>query len=167
MSIAGQLVAELKHEALNTRKIIERVPTDKLEWRPHEKSMTIGRLATHIADLPAWFIRILGAGEFDFATAVFNRDTKENTTAILQLFDERMDSAVKMLESASDESLNEIFILRRGDQILFQMPRKVSLRNFAFNHAYHHRGQLSVYLRLLDVSVPGMYGPSADEAKML
>jgi len=167
MSIAGALVAELKHEAVNTRKMIERVPSDQLEWRPHEKSMTIGRLATHIADLPAWFTRILGADEFDFATAVFNRDTKENTTAILQLFDERMDSAVKMLESASDESLNAIFILRRGDQILFQMPRKVSLRNFAFNHVYHHRGQLSVYLRLLDVPVPGMYGPSADEAKII
>src|SRR5664279_749697 len=116
MSIAGALVAELKHEAVNTRKMIERVPSDQLEWRPHEKSMTIGRLATHIADLPAWFTRILGADEFDFATAVFNRDTKENTTAILQLFDERMDSAVKMLESASDESLNAIFILRLCDQ---------------------------------------------------
>ena len=85
MPINTTLVAELKQEAVNTRKMIERVPTTKLEWRPHEKSMTIGRLATHISDLPAWFGRIISVDEFDFATAVFNRETKENTEAILQL----------------------------------------------------------------------------------
>ena len=164
MPINTALVAELKQEAMNTRKMIERVPTAKLEWRPHEKSMTIGRLATHIADLPAWFGRIISVDEFDFATAVFNRETKENTEAILQLFDKRLGEAVRVLEAASDETLNAVWTLRRGDQILFQVPRKVNLRNFAFNHVYHHRGQLSVYLRLLDIAVPGMYGPSADEA---
>jgi uncharacterized damage-inducible protein DinB len=167
MPINTALVAELKQEAANTRKMIERVPSAKLEWQPHEKSMTIGRLATHIADLPAWFGRIISAGEFDFATAVFNRETKENTEAILQLFDERLGEALRLLESASDETLNAVWTLRRGDQILIQVPRKVNLRNFAFNHVYHHRGQLSVYLRLLDVAVPGMYGPSADEAKIV
>jgi len=167
MPVNNALVAELKQEAINTRKMIERVPTAKLEWRPHEKSMTIGRLATHIADLPAWFGRIISVSEFDFATAVFNRETKENTEAILQLFDERLGEAVRVLEPASDETLNAVWTLRRGDQILFQAPRKVNLRNFAFNHVYHHRGQLSVYLRLLDIAVPGMYGPSADEAKII
>ena len=163
MPINTALLAELKHEAINTRKMIERVPTDKLGWRPHEKSMTIGRLATHIADIPIWFGRIINADEFDFATAVFNRDVKENTEAILQLFDERLKEAINILDAASDETLNAIYTFRRGDHIFFQLPRKTTLRNFSYNHIYHHRGQLSVYLRLLDVSVPGMYGPSADE----
>jgi uncharacterized damage-inducible protein DinB len=165
MPINAALLAELKQESGNTRKMIERVPSDKLEWRPHEKSMTIGRLATHIADIPIWFSRILNADEFDFATAVFTRDVKENTEAILQLFDERLKDAINLLESAGDEKLNATFIMRRGDQIFFQFPRKVALRNFCYNHLYHHRGQLSVYLRLLDIPVPGMYGPSADEAR--
>ena len=163
MPVNTALLAELKHEATNTRKMIERVPSVKLEWRPHEKSMTIGRLATHIADIPVWFGRIINADEFDFATAVFNRETKENTEAILQLFDKRLEEAVGILESASDETLNALWTLRRGDHIFFQLPRKATLRNFSYNHIYHHRGQLSVYLRLLDIPVLGMYGPSADE----
>ncbi|MEO8764945.1 MAG: DinB family protein [Ginsengibacter sp.] len=163
MSINIALTAELKHEAVNTRKMIERVPTDKLGWRPHEKSMTIGRLATHIADLPIWFERIISADEFDFATTIFNRESRESTGAILQLFDERLAAAASLLEAASDESLNSLWTSRRGENVLFQLPKKVMLRNFAYNHIYHHRGQLSVYLRLIDVAVPGMYGPSADE----
>ena len=157
------LLAELKHEAVNTRKMIERVPSDNLQWRPHEKSMTIGRLTTHIADLPAWFERIIGTTEFDFATAKFNRETMESTAAALRLFDERLAAAATLLETTTDEMLNSIWTSRRGDAVLFQLPRKVALRNIAYNHIYHHRGQLSVYLRLLDVAVPGMYGPSADE----
>ncbi len=164
MPISIALLAELQHEAGNSRKMIERVPTDKLDWRPHEKSMTLGRLATHIADIPIWFSRTLNADEFDFATAVFNRDVKENTGAILDLFDIRLREAVDLLQQASDETLNASCTFRRGDQIFFQLPRKTILRNFCCNHVYHHRGQLSVYLRLLDISVPGMYGPSADEA---
>ncbi|KAA9035878.1 DinB family protein [Ginsengibacter hankyongi] len=164
MPVNTALLAELKHEATNTRKMIERVPSDKLEWRPHEKSMTIGRLATHIANIPIWFDRIINADEFDFATANFNTEKLENTDAILQLFDKRIDDAVRILESASDETLNALCTFRRGDHIFFQLPKKATLRNFSYNHLYHHRGQLSVYLRLLDIAVPGMYGPSADES---
>src|SRR5665213_1060902 len=163
MAINTGLLTELQNEASNTRKIIERVPTDKLGWRPHEKSMTIGRLATHIADIPVWFSRVINADEFDLATAVLNRETKENTEAILQCFDERQKEAIRILESATDETLNAAWTLRRGNHIYFQLSRKVCLRNFAYNHIYHHRGQLSVYLRLLVIAVPGMYGPSADE----
>ena len=163
MSVKTALLAELKHEAVNTRKMIERVPTEKLEWRPHAKSMTIGRLATHIAELPAWFERILNTDEFDFAKAVFRRDTKENTEMILRLFDERLGEAVSILEHADDETLNGQWNARRNEQLILQLPKKVALRNFAYNHVYHHRGQLSVYLRLLDIGVPGMYGPSVDE----
>ncbi len=157
------LLAELKHEASNTRKMIERVPTDKLGWQPHEKSMKLGRLITHIAELPYWVARVIEADEFDIATSVFNPEGKESTEAILKLFDEKLAEAVTVLESASDDNLEALWTLRRGEQIMFQLPRKVCLRNIAFNHLYHHRGQLSVYLRLLDVPVPGIYGPSADE----
>jgi uncharacterized damage-inducible protein DinB len=163
MSISKALVAEFKNESNNTRKILERVPTDKLAWRPHEKSMTIGRLATHIAELPIWIDRALTENEFDFATAVFKRETKESTEAILQLFEERKESAIKLMEPASDELLNSSYTMRRGEQILVTGPRKVHIRTVGFNHTYHHRGQLSVFLRLLDVNIPGMYGPSADE----
>lgn len=163
MSINTALLAELKHESVNTRKILERVPTDKLDWRPHDKSMKLGRLATHIAKTLVWFDRILNADEFNFATTSYIDENKESTEAILKLFDEQLSNAIKFLENASDETLNAIWTLRRGEHIYFQVPKKVNLRNFAFNHIYHHRGQLSVYLRLLDIPVPGMYGPSADE----
>ena len=163
MAINTALIAELKHESINTRKILERVPTDKLDWLPHEKSMKIGRLAKHIADLPIWVERILNIDEFNFATANFNRDAPANTEEILKLFDERFSAAIKVLESSPDENFNATWTVYRGEQLMFQMPKKVALRNFAFNHGYHHRGQLSVYLRLLNIAVPGMYGPSADE----
>ena len=157
------LIAELKQEAVNTRKMLERVPEDKFLWKPHEKSMTIGRLASHIAEIPVWINRTLTANEFDFATASTVRTTYENRAALLKVFDEKQAEAIAALQNATDEMLNETYSVRRGEQVMFSMPRKVMLRNFAFNHLIHHRGQLSVNLRLLDVPVPGMYGPSADE----
>jgi len=163
MPINQALLAEFKHEANNTRKILERVPTGKLTWKPHDKSMTLGRLATHNAEIPISIARTITESEFDFGSFVFKRETKESTEAILQLFEERKESAIKLMESASDEDLNALYTLRRGEQVLVTVPRKVNIRNIGFNHLYHHRGQLSVYLRLLDVNVPGMYGPSADE----
>lgn len=163
MSLNAALIGELKQESVNTRKMLERVPTDKLDWQPHEKSMKLERLAAHIAELPVWFERIINDKEFDFATAVFKREPKESSEEIVKLFDERLASAIKALESASDENLNDTWTFRRGEQIMFQLPKKVALRSMGFNHIYHHRGQLSVYLRLLDIPVPGMYGPSADE----
>jgi uncharacterized damage-inducible protein DinB len=163
MPINAPLIAEFKNESVNTRKMIERVPTEKLNWQPHEKSMTLGRLANHIADLPIWFDRIINSDVFDFATFSFPRESKENTAAILDLFDQRKEAAIKLLESSSDETLNSPWTSKSGDHIFFTLPKKVAVRNFCYNHIYHHRGQLSVYLRLLDVPVPGMYGPSADE----
>jgi len=157
------LIAELKQEAVNTRKMLERVPEDKFLWKPHEKSMTIGRLASHIAEIPVWINRTLTANEFDFATASMVRTTYENRAALLKVFDEKQAEAIAALQNTTDEMLNETYSVRRGEQVMFAMPRKVMLRNFAFNHLIHHRGQLSVNLRLLDVPVPGMYGPSADE----
>src|ERR1700733_5009504 len=163
MSQKDALIAELKSEAANTRKMLEKVPADKYAWKPHDKSMTIGRLASHIAEIPVWANRLLEATEFDFATANLQRNTYENSSALLKVFEEKLSGAIAVLQPASDEMLQEKFIIRRGTQVVSELPRKVMLRNFAFNHLIHHRGQLSVYLRLLDIAVPGMYGPSADE----
>lgn len=163
MSLNTALLGELKHEATSTRKMLERVPTDKFHWRPHDKSMELGKLAKHVAELNAWFKRILDTQEFDFATAPFNRESAESTEAVLKIFDDKLMEATNVLQTASDENLNALWTVLRGGHIMFQMPKKVALRSFGYNHIYHHRGQLSVYLRLLDIAVPGMYGPSADE----
>lgn len=164
MPINSSLIAELKQEASNTRKMIERVPDENLAWSPHKRSMTLGRLATHIADIPVWFERVLNAEVYDFSTSGYKRDDLDNVQEILNLFDERIAEAKITLGNSTDDILNATWTLKRGEQIYFTLPRKVSLRNFAFNHMYHHRGQLSVYLRLLDIPVPGMYGPTADES---
>ena len=163
MSINTSLLGELKSESANTKKMIERIPTEKIDWQPHEKSMTIGKLATHIANLPVWFNRIINADGFDFA-AFGSTEKKETTQAILDLFTQQLDEAEKVLAAAtSDEIFKAMWTVSRNNQILYQLPKMVALRSFTFNHIYHHRGQLSVYLRLLDIPVPGMYGPSADE----
>ncbi len=163
MAQKDALIAELKNEAVNSRKMLEKVPENKFGWKPHDKSMTIGRLASHIAEIPVWVNRILEAPAFDFATASMVRNTYENTAALLKVFEEKQAGAMVALQNASDEMLQEKFAIRLGEQVVMELPRKVIVRNFAFNHLVHHRGQLSVFLRLLDVPVPGMYGPSADE----
>ncbi len=163
MSIAKEIIAELTHESANTRKMLERIPTNKLDWSIHEKSMKLGKLATHIAEIPVWVNRITDADSFDFATANFNLEGHANTEAILEEFDRRLAEALASLENFDDQLQSEIWTAKSGDTIFYQLPKKVALRNFALNHLYHHRGQLSVYLRLLGIPVPGMYGPSADE----
>jgi uncharacterized damage-inducible protein DinB len=162
MAIKDALIAELKQEASSTRKILAAIPEDKFAWKPHEKSMTAGRLAAHIAEIPVWVNRSLEASEFDFATASTLRNTYADRAALLEVFEQRLYTALAALENASDDALNEKYTVRRGEQVMFVLPRKVLIRNFACNHQLHHRGQLSVYLRLLDIPVPGMYGPSAD-----
>jgi uncharacterized damage-inducible protein DinB len=163
MANTKELMAELKQEAASTRRMLERVPNDKLDWRIHEKSMKLGRLAMHVAEINHWVGRVLDADEFDFLKANFNRDIPESSDSILEEFDEQFEKAIRSLQNADETTLDKIWTVRRGEQVFYQLPKKVALRNFAYNHLYHHRGQLSVYLRLLDVPVPGMYGPSADE----
>ena len=163
MSINTSFIGELKHESGNTRKLLERVPLDSPSWLPHEKSMTIGRLATHIAELPVWVARILSADEFDFAAHTFKSHVASGQQELMQIFDENLNAAVESLQQATDEDFLKIWTLRRGDTIVAQIPKKVAIRNITLNHIVHHRGQLTVYLRLLNVPVPGLYGPSADE----
>ena len=163
MALNTALLAELKHESANTRKMLERVPSDNLGWKPHEKSFSIGYLASHIANLPTWMGLTLLQDELDFGKTPFKTPQGTTTAEILEKFENNLAEAIKVLEGTNDDVLNSSWTMRNGDHIFFTMPKKVCLRNFLFNHIVHHRGQLSVYLRLLDIPVPGMYGPSADE----
>lgn len=158
------LIAELKKEAESTKKLLACVPTGKLEWRPHEKSMTLGRLASHVAEIPHWVNRPLESDEFDMAAQVLKPANCASTEEILELFETKFNAAVAALENATDEQLSQQWVFRRGEHIINQISRYNAIRFMMGNHQVHHRGQLSVYLRLLDVPIPGMYGPSADDA---
>jgi uncharacterized damage-inducible protein DinB len=164
MAIKDAFIAELKHESSLTKKMLEKVPLDKKDWKPHEKSMTLGRLATHLAENIHWTSDIIHIDDFDFAkNQNFNPHTAASMEELLQIFQNHLDKAINDLSSASDDDLNKIWTVRKGEQVNFQAPKKVAIRGWAFSHMIHHRGQLSVFLRLLDVTIPGMYGPSADE----
>lgn len=163
MAINSSFIGELKYEAALTRKLLERVPMDQKEWRPHEKSMTLGRLATHIAEIPHWIAEILTHEEFDFTSRPYQPLVAGSSAELLHIFHENIDSGLAALEKATDTDFDQTWIVKRGEHIVMQAPKKTAIRGWAYSHLFHHRGQLSVYLRLLGVPVPGMYGPSADE----
>lgn len=162
MSIAQGLIKELQLEASKNKAMLERIPGDKLSWKPHEKSMTIGRLGMHIAELPRWFGRCLSNPEYDMGAAPYNPNIPKTHGDIMAEFDRQLNDAIKILESSQDTKFGESWKFRRGDKVIYEMPRSEVIRR-QLNHIIHHRGQLSVFLRLLDVPVPGTYGPSADE----
>jgi uncharacterized damage-inducible protein DinB len=163
MSLKDSFAGELKHEASMTKKILERVPWDQKNWKPHNKSMSIGRLATHIAEIPRWVTDILSADETDFAKRPFKSYVASSNDELIKLFSDNVEEAISGLLKADDAAFDKIWTIKRGEQVIMQTPKKVAIRGWAFSHLFHHRGQLTVFLRLLDVAVPGMYGPSADE----
>jgi uncharacterized damage-inducible protein DinB len=163
MGMSEAILAELKHEAATTRKMLERVPEDKFDWKPHERSMALGRLAGHVAELPGMFNAALTQDELDFATRTYGPFVPKATSELLDTFDTKVAQALELLADQSDEHLKKSWRLRSGDRIFFELPRVAVLRSMALNHMIHHRGQLSVYLRLLDVPLPSVYGPTADE----
>ncbi len=163
MAVKDAFIAELKHESSLTKKMLERVPLDKAGWKPHEKSMTLGRLATHIAENFRWISDIKNIDDFDFAANPFKSHTATSQEELINIFQTNLDSAINDLSQMEDEDFNKTWTVRAGEKIMYNTPKKVAIRGWAFSHHIHHRGQLSVYLRLLDVAVPGMYGPSADE----
>ena len=163
MAIKDAFIAELKYESALTRKMLEKVPLDKKDWKPHEKSMSLGRLATHIAEINHWVSDILHIDDFDFMTRILQANTASSSAELLQIFQNKFDQAVQDLSQASDEDFAKNWVVRAGEKVMYNTPKKVAIRGWAFSHMIHHRGQLSVYLRLLDVPVPGMYGPTADE----
>ena len=165
MSLCETLAAEMRQEAKTTRRILERVPEASFDWKPHEKSMSLGRLAAHVAELPELIIPALTQEEFDFASGQFKPFEPRSTAGLLEKFDRNIGAAAELLEKQPDDRMGERWRLRSGDHVLFEMPRAAVVRFVGLNHVVHHRGQLSVYLRLLGVPLPSIYGPSADEAR--
>lgn len=167
MSIAQSLLPELDQEMGATRKVLERVPEDRLDWSPHEKSMKLGRLASHLAELPMWTAVSLDRDEFDVAPPDGEREwvalNSDSVSEILELFDKNAAEARATIAAAGDETFFENWTLKSGGEALFTMPKIAVIRSFVLNHSIHHRGQLTVFLRLLDVAVPQTYGPTADE----
>ncbi|MGE5518797.1 MAG: DinB family protein [Candidatus Dadabacteria bacterium] len=158
-----QLIEEFKTEAASTRRMLERVPEDKYSWKPHDKSTTIGRLATHVAELPRLIAIVLTTDELNFAASKFVPVTASSKDDLIRIFEDNYGKAVNALQNSKEEDYNSRWSLKSGDHTIFTLSKLASIRRMGINHILHHRGQLSVYLRLLDVPVPGMYGPTADE----
>lgn len=163
LSQSHVLRADFAHELRTTRRVLERVPDDRLGWKPHEKSMSLGGLATHIVNLLQWQLWTLEGDSFDLAAAPPSVEPFESREAILATFDERAAALDEELEATDEGALAQAWTLRRGEAVLMEQPRASVLRGMGLRHIVHHRGQLSVYLRLLDVPVPPIYGPTADE----
>jgi uncharacterized damage-inducible protein DinB len=162
MTLASELLAELDRESFATRRLLERVPADKLEWQPHPKSMTLRDLAWHVATIPSRIARIVASGAYDLADARPVTAAADVTDFAAEL-ERSIDEAKKILGTFDDTVMNETFELSRGGLVILSMPRAAGVRTVMLNHTYHHRGQLTVYLRLLDVPLPATYGSSADE----
>ena len=153
---------EFDHEMANTRKSLERVPDDKLGFKPHAKSMTLGGLATHLSTINGWVEAVVNLDSFDVKSAPPPVELK-STAEVLAAFDQNLASARKAIAGANDAQLMKPWSLLSDGKAIFTMPRIAVLRSFTLNHTIHHRAQLGVYLRLIDVPVPSIYGPSADE----
>lgn len=162
MSLVSAILGELEQESRTTRKVLERVPDDKLGWAPHPRSMTLGKLAYHIAAVPARVLLWLRAAEFDLANAGPAAGL-DQTALIVAAFEKNLQEIREYLVSIDDSVLREPFTLKKDGNTVASLTKIGIVRAVLLNHTYHHRGQLSVYLRLLDVPVPAMYGPSADE----
>ena len=156
------LLKELEQEALTTRKMLSIIPDDKYDWRPHPKSMTIRSLATHIAELPTWVTLALTTDGLDFAAQPYDPKIINNTAELMNLFEISLEDGRSHLKSANDEQLEGKWILRSGDHILMDLTKYETIRH-TYCQIVHHRAQMGVFLRLLNVPIPGSYGPSADE----
>jgi uncharacterized damage-inducible protein DinB len=162
MTFVQRLLAEYDDEMKKARTMLERVPEDKLTWKPHEKSMTLGKLASHVADFPNWALTTVQVDTLDFKASDMPAPPTSRAD-ILQKFAKDLSGARQAISGLTEEQLGTKWTLKFEGQEIFSMPRADVLRLTVMNHLIHHRAQLSVYLRLLDVAVPGMYGPSADE----
>jgi len=165
MAFKDTLLAEFDMEMDSTRRTLERVPDDKFGWKPHEKSGTLGWMATHIATIPHWAKMTMGQESFDLAAgrSNFTPPKADNRKEVLDLFDKNRTEARAALAAGDDSAYGKPWALLMSGRELFREPRSAVLRRMVFNHIIHHRGQLTVYLRLLNVPVPALYGPSADE----
>jgi uncharacterized damage-inducible protein DinB len=165
-NIAAALIAELENEGATTRKVLERIPAETFGWKPHEKSMTMGRLASHVAEMHGWTTFTVNEPELDFAKMDYKPFEPTTTEELVQHFEKNYNDAIETLKTASDEIWHEPWSLKNGETTYFTMPKIAVMRSMVLNHIVHHRGQLSVYLRENNIPVPSLYGPSADEGQM-
>lgn len=163
VSPAELLYPDLEQELASTRKMIALVPDGNDDYKPHTKSMAIGPLATHLAELPTFAMTILTTSELDFATTKWEQKIVDKTADRLEMFDRNAMEMTSSIAAADWDALSEKWTMRAGDQVYFTDAKARLLRSFAINHMAHHRAQLGVYLRLLGIMIPGTYGPSADE----
>jgi uncharacterized damage-inducible protein DinB len=165
MAIGKSLLPEFDYEMANTRKTLERVPDEKFSWKPHDKSSPMGNLATHLANLPSWGTLAVSSDSFDLAPGGQPVKTPQlnSTEAVLAKFDENVAATRAAIASANDEDLFKPWTLLSNEKTIMTLPKIAVLRSFVMNHMIHHRAQLGVYLRLNDIAVPSIYGPSADE----
>jgi uncharacterized damage-inducible protein DinB len=163
MAMTDMLLAEFDHEMATTTRVLERVPEDKLAWKPHPKSFSLGQLAQHVATIPMWGSMTLQQSELDLAGSD-PLPTVTSRADLLGLLDGYAKAARAELAQRTDADLMAPWTLKNGGHTIFTMPKVSVLRSFVLNHLVHHRGQLSLYLRMLDVPVPSIYGPSADES---
>ena len=162
MALIDGLLQELEQEAQTTRRVLERVPNDKLSWRPHEKARTLGELALHVALVPGSVAEFVAA-ESPVQAPEFSDPSPRQASELVPAFEESIAKAKKVLSGMDDVALQSTWGMMKGERELLAIPRVAMLRSVMLNHWYHHRGQLSVYLRQLDVPIPSIYGPSADE----
>lgn len=162
MTIIEMLLKEMEREAVTTRKMLSIIPDDKYNWKPHEKSMTVRNLATHIAELPAWVTMTLATTELDFAANPYKQVAITNTKELLEYFEECLAESKVNLQKAKEEDLLPLWTLRNGETV-YSVEPKADVIRMTYCQIVHHRAQLGVYLRLLNVPIPGSYGPSADD----
>lgn len=162
MSTIKPLLKELDQEAQTTRKMLERVPTAYFNWQPHKKSMTVQQLATHIAELPTWITMAVTTDELDFASNPYKQEVVHSTAELMDYFERSLADGRSHLADAAEEVLDETWTLRNGSEV-YTVATKGEIVRLAYCQIVHHRAQLGVFLRLLDIPIPGSYGPSADE----
>lgn len=163
MAETSELFADLDLELAATRRVLERVPYEHWDWKPHAKSFTLGRLATHLAELPRFAEAIATTDEMDMAKSGMQPSVVGSTAELVALFDERAAKMRQIVATMDQQALAGHWRLRMGDAVFLDAPRSLLLRQHGISHPVHHRAQLTVYLRMLDVPVPGLYGPSADD----
>ena len=162
MSQIQQFQKEFEKEVITTRKMLSIVPNDRYDWKPHPKSMSIRQLATHMAELPLWIGMILDTSELDFALNPYKPKEINNTKDLVDYFEENVKDGREKLASGKEENLIALWTLRNGEEVYSKEPKSDVIR-MTYNQITHHRAQLGVFLRLLDVPIPGSYGPSADD----
>lgn len=162
MKIVSLLLKEMEHESVITEKFLALVPAEKFDWKPHEKSMSLQQLAVHIAELPSWVVMALSTDGIDFATMDYKPTPVSNNDELRQLFHTSLEKGKEALSKADEKDLEPEWVMRMGDKILNRMTKYEVIRH-AFAQTTHHRAQLGVYLRLLNIPIPGSYGPSADD----